>query len=155
MTHSRLPIKTDQATADKIAARRAHGATIKDLVTEFGYANTVINRMLELPSSREIIKSIHHDIVSLEIAQSRRACSELLPMAIEVVKAKLLEGDLKSAELVFRVSGMLTPTDNKDAGKSQSIQIILPGQREMKEVVNVERETPLGSEVSSVQEENV
>jgi DNA-binding transcriptional regulator LsrR (DeoR family) len=118
-----------------IATRYALGATHNQLAEEFAVSRFTINRILAKDEARQVIKDVSHEIVTMEIAQNRRAVAELLPKAVEVLLDQLNQKNLKAAEIVIRASGMLTPEDKSDQKQQQSIQVILPGATKPRDVV--------------------
>ncbi len=120
-----------------IAARRARGLTLRELETEFSLTRPVINRVLDTPLAKQVIKDISYDIVATEIAHNRRAVAELLPKAVEVILKQLEEGNLKAAELVIRASGMMAVDQSKETAQQQTIQVILPGSMGDRGVIDV------------------
>lgn len=131
MGEKRIKIDVGPEMMRQLAVKRARGVSLDQLEQEYGLSRPVITRTLASDEARQVMLDVMRDEVAIINAQTRKAAAELGPLAIEVIRKKLEEGDLKAVEPALKASGILVQAaqDKGEQKQAQQIIVTLPGSK--------------------------
>lgn len=133
MGEKRTRIEVTPEVTRQIATRRALGATLESLESEFGFSRPVVKRILGTELAREVHKGVIEDAVKGAISAVKSRLADMTELAMEALEHNLKEKKMEAVREYFAALGM-KQAEKEQGTQQQAITVVLPGQRPPKDI---------------------
>lgn len=128
-----VQLDVDSANIARIAPLRLANSGINKIAKELNLTGHYVSKIIDTVEFRTALSAIAEEASTHAISSWKHSVAQLVPEAIEVLKASLADNDLEAVKLVMKSLGI---EKQEMQVQDSNITVVLPGGADFKQVTS-------------------